>query len=372
MEVTEKRKNRLSQADLSLKEQDAVVRVLSSGYAGPNGPEVRAFEEELKDWFGSDHQVLTTSSGTAALHLALIALGVTEGDLVLIQDYSFAAPAFATSYVKATPIFVGSEPEGWNMEPNALEAALKDLDARGLISRVKAIIPVHVYGNPADMSAISMLASSYGIPILEDAAEAMGSSYQGVNAGLLGDVGVISFNANKVLTTLGGGALISRNHELVLQARYLANQAKVPGGVYRHATIGYNYNMNSVAAAIGRVQLKRLPELLHNRSNINRAYKEGLGQEVQFQQSISDAQSNNWITTIETQYSSELLKAAQEQNVELRSSFFPMHLQEAFKGSKFYGSSSVNAIQNRVCLPSGHQVDSNEVISLIARVLKQY
>lgn len=283
-------KNRLSQPDFGSEEEMAILKCLRSSWIGPNGPEVKAFEEELADYLGNGVSVLATNSGTSALHLSLLLLGVGKGDIVLVQSYGYCAPAFAVSYLGAEPVFIDSELDTWGMDAHRLEEALAFFKEKGKLSKVKAIIPVHVFGNPVNLGPILELSIKYHVPILEDAAEAIGSTYDGKALGTIGAIGVLSFNANKVLSAGSGGALISKDKNFVERARFLANQAKIPSTTYHHGAIGYNYAMNDLTAAIARVQLKRLKELEEE----NRKLKQMLADVSLDNKMLKDVLSKKW------------------------------------------------------------------------------
>ena len=252
----------LSSPHMGGKEQQYINEAFNTNWIAPLGPNVNGFEQELQEYTGAPHAA-ALSAGTAAIHLALILLDVQPGDLVICQSFTFSATANPIRYQGATPVFVDSEPDTWNMDPGALEMAIRDC-VRGALPGgprlPKAILPVHLYGMPANMAKIMAIADSYGIPVVEDAAEALGSSINGKKCGTFGKFGILSFNGNKIITTSGGGALLSDDEALIAKARFLATQARDNAPHYQHSHIGYNYRMSNIVAGIGRGQLQVLDE----------------------------------------------------------------------------------------------------------------
>lgn len=354
--------NRLCLPNFGEAENHAVSKVLSSGWTGPGGEHVRAFREELKSFFGGKKDVLLCNSGTSALHLALIGLGVKVKDVVLIQSFTYAASAFPVKYLGAETIFIGSEKESWNMCPQALDDALRWCFKQGLGPRVKAVIPVHVYGNPAKITEISEVASRYGVPVLEDAAEAIGSSYDGNLIGSGSNLAVFSFNSNKLLSSAGGGMLIASDEALIKRLFTLSNQAKSIPRHYDHDDIGYNYGLSNLNAAIGRVHLQRFPELFKYKQDLHANYVSYLNESIEFQPVLQLATSNRWmnpITGISKEGRSELLKL---NKIEFGRPFRPLHLIQPFKGAKYFGSELVERLAEQVLiLPSGKGVNVKEV-----------
>ncbi len=355
--------NRLSKPDFGREEAIALQKALESGWVGPNGPEVRAFENEMEQYLGGDVSVLATNSGTSALHLSLLALGVGPGDLVLVQSYGYCSAAFAVSYVGAKPVFIDSEIDTWGMDPNQLEGALLSLNKEGLISKIKAIIVVHVFGTSVQLGAIQALATNYGIPLIEDAAEGIGSSYKGKALGTLANFGVLSFNANKVLSAGGGGALICKSHEHFAIAKQLANQAKIPGRTYHHSGVGYNYLMNDLTAALARVQLRRLNYLLQQRAAINGHYRSELDSQFDFQKQVNDCDSNYWLSAILVPFLMNESVDLTTKTVEFKRGFQPMHLYPVYQNCRSFGVEVSESLYRQVlCLPSGSDVDYQEVL----------
>jgi len=362
-----KNKIGLSAPDMGMGELAAVERVLKQGYLGPNSKETEAFEQEFEAFLGKGNGVLALNSGTAALHLALKVLGVGKGSFVLVQSFSFCAPAFAVSYTGAKPVFIDSEEASWNMSPRFLEEALDYFNEQDLLDRVGAIIVVHAYGSPAEMDAIVALSDQYQVPIIEDAAEAIGASYKGRKVGTIGDLAVFSFNANKTLSTGGGGALISKNEYLLTKARVLANQAKSTSPFYKHEAIGYNYAINSIAAAIGREQLLRIDELVAARIKRFAQYCTYLGDKgvLKAQGTAQDSIASRWLSAFRSQdpqLGYETL-AKLNPSMEIRPVFRPIHMQEVYKKAHYFGRDCAETIfREGFLLPSGK---GSEDINLI-------
>ncbi len=336
----------------------------NSNWIAPLGPHVDGFEADLERYLGGGY-VTAVSSGTAAIHLALIILGIKPGDEVICQDMTFSASANPIVYQGATPVFIDSERETWNMSPQLLEEAI--IARMRLGKKPKAIISVDLYGMPAKMDEITEIAARYDIPVIEDAAEALGSGIRGKMCGTFGQFGVLSFNGNKVITTSGGGALLSANKEWIQKARFLATQARDKVPFYQHSEIGYNYRMSNVLAAIGRGQMLVLNNRIETRRfncELYREYFDSLiihGYEVKFQPEPEGWHSNRWLTTVLTcpfnnkGITPEKIRLAlEEQNIESRPLWKPMHLQPVFSGAPFYGNgTSENLFENGLCLPSG-------------------
>jgi dTDP-4-amino-4,6-dideoxygalactose transaminase len=349
-----------------------VQQAFATNWIAPLGPNVAGFEEELGNYLGANIQVAALSSGTAALHLALVLLGVNSGDEVICQSMTFAASANPILYQGATPVFVDSEPETWNMSPFWLEEAIKDRLRNG--RKPKAIIVVHLYGMPAMMDEISVIANRYEIPIIEDAAEALGSAYKGRALGTIGEIGIFSFNGNKIITTSGGGALVSSNRKYVEDARFLATQAMDPAPHYQHSRTGYNYRMSNVCAGIGRGQLEVLPERIVQRRNNFLFYQlalSSLGMVDCHAAPATDYYSNHWLTTVLFEHGlsvrEEVRKMLVSHNIDCRPLWKPMHLQPLFESALFFGDgTSEKLFQHGLCLPSG----SNLTIGELNRVIE--
>ena len=352
-------------------ELNYVHKAFEDNYIAPAGPNIEGFERELCEAASVPFAVALTS-GTAAIHLALIVLGVRSGDEVLCQSFTFSASANPILYQCATPVFVDSEPETWNMSPEFLEQAIQDRIKKG--KKPKAMILVHLYGMPAKMDELLEIARRYEIPVIEDAAEALGSSYKKQKAAKFGDIGIFSFNGNKIITTSGGGALVSDNKEYVEKARFLAMQAKDPAPHYEHSQVGYNYRLSNISAGIGRGQLEVLEKRVKQRREIFSFYQEAF-QEIEgltFLKEPAGFVSNRWLSTFTLQndsVSTEKIRLHLETyNIESRPLWKPLHLQPVFKAYPFYGEKiSENLFLNGLCLPSGSNMQEDE----LARVAKE-
>jgi len=360
----------LSAPNIGQAEMEVVQEVLAEGYLGPNSRFTRAFERDLEDYFGEGSNVLALNSGTSALHLALRVLGIHKGDIVLVQSFSFCAPAFAVTYTGAKPVFIDSEKESWNMCPEALEEALDYYNEMDLIDKVKAIIVVHAYGTMANMEAIMRLSDEYMIPIIEDAAEAIGATYKGQKAGNWGDLGIISFNANKTLSTGGGGALINSNKNLHQRAGYFANQAKGTFPYYQHDEIGYNYAMGSIAAAMGSTQLRTIDSLLAARQERFERYVKQLQKHESIigQGELAEYSSSRWLSAFQSFEQSINYQTLSElnPNLEIRPVFKPIHLQGVFKKAAYFGGDTAESIFKRgFVLPSGKGSEGIEKLNLV-------
>lgn len=331
------------------------------------GENLKEFGKTLCQYSGVKSGALL-SSGTAAIHLALIVLGVKPGDEVLTSTFTFSATVNPIIYQGATPIFIESEPSTWNMSPEFLEQAIKIGIQRG--KKPKAIMPVHLYGMPANMEAIVQIAKAYQIPIIEDAAEALGAKYKGQSAGTFGDIGVYSFNGNKIITTSGGGALISDNEDYVKNARFLATQARDKAHHYQHTNIGYNYRMSNISASIGRGQMEVLDQWVALRRVNFDNYRKRLSHfPLQFLEEPGQHYfSNRWLTTILTdsfEIREKIRLALENENIESRPLWKPMHLQPIFKDYPYYGNRlSEELFEKGLCLPSGSNMtpDQQELV----------
>jgi dTDP-4-amino-4,6-dideoxygalactose transaminase len=366
----------LSSPHMGEKEREYVQQAFDTNWIAPLGPHVDGFEKELAA-YTTVKEAAALSSGTAAIHLALIILGVKAGDEVICQSFTFSASANPVIYQGAIPVFVDSEPETWNMSPEFLRVAIQDRLSKG--KKPKAIIPVHLYGMPAKMQEILSIANEFEIPVIEDAAEALGSSIDKKPCGSFGQMGVLSFNGNKIITTSGGGALISDNEDQIKMARFLATQARDPAPHYQHSVIGYNYRMSNVCAAIGRGQLEVLPlRVEKRRSNFSfyeNALKEMEG--ISFLKEPDTYFSNRWLTTILVDPAitgktrEDIRLYLETKNIESRPLWKPMHLQPVFKDYLYYGDDiSEKLFNNGLCLPSGSNL-SDEDLNLVADSIKQ-
>ncbi|HEY5510486.1 MAG TPA: DegT/DnrJ/EryC1/StrS family aminotransferase [Prolixibacteraceae bacterium] len=367
----------LSLAKMSGREQDFIQEAFETNWVVPLGPNVDGFEHDLQNYLGEDRQVVALSAGTAALHLALIQLDVKAGDEVICQSFTFVASANPITYLGATPVFIDSEAETWNMDPLLLETAIQDrFNQTGKYP--KAIIPVHLYGMPAKMKEILAIASGYNIPVLEDAAEALGSEYKGKSCGTFGDFGVLSFNGNKMITTSGGGALICRTSKEASRTKFYATQARDNAPHYQHSEIGYNYRMSNICAGIGRGQMYVLESHLARRREIHSLYLKklsGLKGLTVFDKPSAEYESNFWLTCIQVNpvlcgFAREEVRMAMDAaNIETRPLWKPMHLQPVFAGAPYYGNGiAEHLFENGLCLPSGPNltdVDIERVVDVI-------
>ena len=378
----------MSLARMSGREQEFIQEAFDTNWVVPLGPNVNAFEKALRDFLieneelkieSEEQHVVALSAGTAALHLGLILLGVKAKDEVICQSFTFAASANPIVYLEATPVFVDSERDTWNIDPELLEKAIKDRILK-TGKKPKAIIPVHLYGMPGKMDEILDVARRYEIPVLEDAAEALGSEYKKQRCGTFGTLGALSFNGNKMITTSGGGALVCRTEENARQALFYATQAREQAPHYEHEKIGYNYRMSNICAGIGRGQMFVLGEHIARRRCIHDLYVRLLkgmkGVHVMNQPVDGDFNSNYWLTCItiepeEAGFTRENVRLALDaDNIESRPLWKPMHLQPVFKNAPFYGNgTSERLFQIGLCLPSGPTL-TDEDIERVVRVIK--
>lgn len=370
----------LSLAHMGGNEQKWIEEAFKDNWIVPLGPNVDEFERRLEVYLNAN-KVVALSAGTAALHLGLIMLGVEAGDEVICQSFTFAASANPIKYQGATPVFIDSEPDTWNMCPIALEEAIVDRKEK-TGKYPKAIIPVHLYGMPAKMDEIVAIANKYQIPILEDAAEALGSIYKGKMCGTLGDYGALSFNGNKIITTSGGGALICPNEDAGKRVTFYATQARENRPYYYHEVIGYNYRLSNVSAGIGCGQMDVLANHVARRREIHDMYVNGLSDLTQItvlDNPNSDFNSNFWLTTILIDKScslspNDIMVALNSENIETRLLWRPMHMQPIYNEAPYYGGSVCEQLfEQGLCLPSGSSLtneDINRVIDAIHEVLK--
>ena len=353
-----------------------VKNTFDTNWIAPLGPHVDGFEQDLATYMGEQVHVAALSSGTASLHLALIILGVQAGDEVICQSFTFAASANPIMYLGATPVFVDSEKQTWNMSPEHLEIAIQDRIAKGKLP--KAIIVVHLYGMPAQMDRIMEISKKYNVPVIEDAAEALGSTYKGKKLGTFGDISILSFNGNKIITTSGGGAMVSNNEKWTTKAKFLATQARDAASHYQHSHVGYNYRMSNVCASIGRGQMEVLPLRVYQRRKNFTYYKRMLSglSEIEFQSEPNgDYFSNRWLTAIllpedDSKITSEQIRLALEkENIESRPLWKPMHMQPIFSSFDFYGDGTCEELFKRgLCLPSGSNLSEYEIRSVIKKI----
>jgi dTDP-4-amino-4,6-dideoxygalactose transaminase len=373
----------LSSPHMGGTEQHYIQQAFDTNWVAPLGPNVTGFEHDLEQYLGNEVQVGALSSGTAAIHLGLILLGVQAGDLVLCQSMTFSASANPILYVGATPIFVDSEPETWGLCPQAVALAIESsLQKR---KKPKAIIAVHLFGVPYQIEALRKVANQYQIPILEDAASALGSSYKGQKCGTFGDIGIVSFNGNKIITTSGGGAIVTRTKEHKEKAIFYATQARDNAPHYQHSEIGYNYRMSNICAGIGRGQMEVLDEHVALRRQMHDFYVKVFAQiegvDV-FSTPNDDYFANYWLTAITIDATKtngitpETLRLAFEaENIESRPLWKPMHLQPIFSNYPYYGTTVAEQLfKNGLCLPSGSNLtdtDRERIGAVIVSVFKR-
>lgn len=350
-------------------EDKYIQKALDDDWITTGGPNVNDFEEILEKYLGNDSYVAALNSGTSAIHLALILLGVKSGDEVICQSLTFSASANPILYQGAIPVFVDSEPETWNICPENLEVAIQDRIKKG--KKPKAIIAVHLYGNPYKVEEIHRIANRYEIPIIEDSAEALGSSYKGKMCGTLGTFGVLSFNGNKIITTSSGGALISNSKLSKEKAVFYATQSKDKAVHYQHSQIGYNYRMSNVCAGIGLGQMKILKQNIDDRREVNSFYQtifKSIDEIELFQINNNDYFSNYWLSTILIENNAKkninrenLRLAFENANIECRPLWKPMHLQPLFSTYPYYGNNvAEDLFKIGLCLPSGSDLTKEE------------
>ena len=347
-------------------EQDYIAQAFQDNWIAPIGPHITLFENRLADFLGENTQVAALQSGTAAIHLGLQLLGVQNGDEVLCQSLTFVASVNPILYLGATPIFVGSEKETWNMCPDALEKAILNRLENGI--QPKAILLVHLYGMPAKMDEIVTLSRKYNIPILEDAAEALGSTYHGKPCGTFGDFGVLSFNGNKIITTSGGGALICHSETAKKKAIFLATQAKEDAIHYEHKQIGYNYRMSNISASIGLGQLEVLSKHIQLRRQNHAFYQQlfdTLSEVTLHQESNENFISNHWLNVIQLasfEQREALRLHLENNNIESRPVWKPMHLQPLFQDNLYFGDNLETELFNKgLCLPSSSSLSAEDL-----------
>ena len=370
----------LSPPQLSGYETKFIMKALESNWIAPLGPMVDAFELEFAETIGAKY-ALALSSGTAAIHLALILAGVKAGDEVLVSTLTFSASANPVMYLGGKPVFIDSEEKSWNIDPDLVSETVLNMAKKGKLP--KAVVAVHLYGQPANLDPVLDICGEYNIPVIEDAAEALGSTYRGRSVGTLGLFGVFSFNGNKIITTSGGGMLVSERKDLIDHARKLATQARDVAPHYEHSEIGFNYRMSNILAAIGRGQLKVLKERVEKRRYIFEKYKELLSEVlgISFQPEAPWGRSNRWLTCIlvdEREFGAtreDIRLALETEGIEARPVWKPMHMQPVFRECKYVGEKvSENIFRNRLCLPSGSALNDNDierVVDIIERVHKK-
>jgi pyridoxal phosphate-dependent aminotransferase EpsN len=359
---------------MSGREQQYVQEVFASNWIAPLGPQVDAFEAEFAAMVGARH-VLALSSGTAALHLALLLAGVGSGDEVLVSTLTFSASANPVVYLGGRPVFIDSERTSWNIDPALVVETIERKARQGRLP--KAVIPVHLYGQSADLDPILAICARYEIPVIEDAAEALGATYRGRSPGALGWAGVFSFNGNKIITTSGGGMLVSADAELIEHARKLAQQARDPAPHYEHSEIGYNYRLSNVLAAIGRGQLQVLAERVRRKREICETYRQLLGDlpGIAFMPEAPWGRSTRWLTVVAVdpaQFGAtreQIRLALEAENIEARPVWKPMHLQPVFRDCEAVGGAvAEDLFRDGLCLPSGTAMSETDVERVAACV----
>jgi dTDP-4-amino-4,6-dideoxygalactose transaminase len=367
----------LSPPHMCGKELEYIQQAFESNWIAPVGPHVDAFERELCFQIGAEHAA-AVSSGTAALHLALLLSNIGEGDLVACSTFTFAGSVFPVTYCKATPVFIDSEKQSWNMDPNLFEDAVKTWGKKG--KPIKAVIVVNLYGQSADFDPILALCKKNDIILIEDAAESLGATYKGKHTGTLGSMGILSFNGNKIVTTSGGGMLVSKDQSLMEKARFLATQARDPFPHYEHSCIGYNYRLSNILAAIGRGQLSVLGERVERKRAIFDFYHRELSSVAgfSFMPEAPFGKSNRWLTclTIDPKVSSttreKVRLALEKENIESRPLWKPMHLQPVFKHFPVLKNGVSEDLFNKgICLPSGTQLTDNDLAFIVHHIMAE-
>ena len=359
----------LSSPHMGGDELNFVNKAFEENWIAPLGPNVNGFEADLSSYLQQDTHVAVLSSGTAALHLGLKLVGVNRGDTVLCQSFTFAASANPIAYLGAEPVFIDSEKETWNLCPEQLERAIKSLQEKGV--QPKAIIAVHLYGMPYKIEEVHKIADNYGIPVVEDSAEALGSLYHGVHCGTFGEVAALSFNGNKIITTSGGGALVSKKESIKQKAIFLASQARDDAPHYQHSEIGYNYRMSNVTAGIGRGQMMVLDERVGARRKNYAFYEEQLSTiaDITFLNEPKNVFSNRWLSCILTESFERreaIRKKLETYNIESRPLWKPMHLQPVFKDCPTFNNGVSEDLFNRgLCLPSGSNLEQEELEKVV-------
>ena len=364
-------------AHMSGKEQDFIREAFDTNWVVPLGPNVNAFEEELKHFIGENKEVVALSAGTAAIHLALIQLGVQAGDEVICQSFTFCASANPVTYLGATPVFEYSAEDTWTMDPVLLERAIKDrINKTG--RKPKAVIPVHLYGMPAKIDEICSVSTKYDIPVLEDAAEALGSEYKGRKCGTFGRFGALSFNGNKMITTSGGGALIVADEDTKKETMFYATQARAPFPYYQHEKIGYNYRMSNICAGIGRGQMTVLNEHIEHHRHVHALYEKAFAaiEGITLKSNPDKCfNANYWLSTIlidpeKTGTDYEKVRVALDQKgIETRPLWKPMHLQPVYKNNPCYVNGVSEKLFNQgLCIPAGPWVTDKDVAYIVKQI----
>ena len=364
----------LSPPHLNGEEIDFIKDAIDSNWIAPLGPHVDAFESEVADYVGVK-QAAALSSGTAALHLALEMLGVKKGDHVFCSDLTFVASANAIRYLNAIPVFIDAEPTSWNMSPSALEKAFESV-------LPKAVIVTDIYGQSADYKLIAEICDKHQTPIIEDAAESLGAEYNRKKCGSFGEMAILSFNGNKIITTSGGGMLLTDRSEFVLKAKKLSTQSREEALHYEHAQVGYNYRLSNILAALGRAQLKSLDQYVEKRRKIFNYYYNNLKnvEGIRFMPEIENGKSTRWLSVVLMENINhdkieDIIRSFSEENIEVRPIWKPMHLQPVFEDASFYYNSqkpiSASLFEHGLCLPSGSDLSKNDLNRIIELLIKE-
>ena len=364
----------LSPPHLNGEEIDFIKDAIDSNWIAPLGPHVDAFESEVADYVGVK-QAAALSSGTAALHLALEILGVQKGDHVFCSDLTFVASANAIRYLDAIPVFIDAEPTSWNMSPSALEKAFESV-------LPKAVIVTDIYGQSADYKLIAEICDKHQTPIIEDAAESLGAEYNRKKCGSFGEMAILSFNGNKIITTSGGGMLLTDRSEFILEAKKLSTQSREVALHYEHTQVGYNYRLSNILAALGRAQLKSLDQYVEKRREIFNYYYNNLKniEGIRFMPEIENGKSTRWLSVVLMENINhdkieDIIRSFSEENIEVRPIWKPMHLQPVFEGEAFYynGQKPISAslFEHGLCLPSGSDLSKNDLNRIIELLIKE-
>ncbi|MGY4688472.1 DegT/DnrJ/EryC1/StrS family aminotransferase [Salibacterium sp. K-3] len=369
----------LSSPHMTGNEQDYIKEAFDLNWIAPLGNHVGAFEQELADYVGVDHAA-AVSSGTAAIHLALRLLDVQQGDTLFCSSLTFVASANPILYEKAEPVLIDSEPDTWNMAPEALERALRDADKTGHLP--KAVIVVNLYGQSAKMKELADLCETYDVPMIEDAAESLGSEYDGRKSGSFGTFGIFSFNGNKIITTSGGGMLTSNDEAMIQKARFLSTQARDPALHYQHSEVGFNYRMSNIVAGIGRAQLEAIDLRVQQRRNVFTRYQEALGEidGIDFMPELPGTHSNRWLTALTVDPDktgidrTAIIQALAEDNIEARPVWKPLHRQPLFEEYRYYPFQEDDSVSDKLfeygmCLPSGSNMEAEDQERVIQKML---
>ncbi|WP_325050711.1 DegT/DnrJ/EryC1/StrS family aminotransferase [Staphylococcus simulans] len=357
-------------------ETQYIEKAFKDNWIAPLGENVTKFENNVKEYVGADY-ALATASGTSAIHLALIEAGVSKGDIVFCSSLTFRATSNPILYQDATPVFIDSEMESWNMSPTALEKAFKIYEDKGTLP--KAVLVVNLYGQTADFEKISEICKRYDVTLIEDSAESLGSTYHGKMSGSFGDLSIFSFNGNKIITTSGGGMLLSNHKEYIDHALFLATQAKDKAPYYQHSELGFNYRLSNISAGIGRGQMEVINDRVNRRRDIFDMYYDALSEidGINFQPELPDSKSNRWLTamTIDSNKinisAAELIKELNVENIEARAVWKPMHLQPLYESFDYVYDETDNAeklFEEGICLPSGSNMTNEQVKTVIERV----